>query len=175
MREASACLTFLPERVSGRGTVRRSRMVEGCTLACAQGDETENPVQMSQNINRRNTKGDNAAFGHPGVARGIPRWSVSPAMRLAVDLDAKLGRVAIEVERIVARRVLLSPIMTSAAAAQLLPEQHLGQRQFMAQLARSVPSFAGSPDHRACSPKRRANPSTMLRMVPLPETSSGRN
>ena len=167
--------SFLPELVSGRGTARRSRGVEGCALRGVCDDTTKDCIEIAQDVCRRDTQRDDPLCFEPGVASGIALRSVAAIVRFAINLDAKPRGMAIEIERIDACGMLPSPFVSHAAFAQLLSQQDLRQGHLAPRRARAAKRFGCAPDHAARSPKRRANPSTMLRMVPLPETSSGRN
>jgi hypothetical protein len=164
---------LLPELVSGRGTARRSRGVEGCARAGALSNEEQNTVQILENIDCANAQCLDPTLPEPGITPGIPRRSIAPGMRLSIDLDAQLRPVTIEIERVFSGGVLLAPLEASLRSPKLLPQQHFGQRHLPPQCARAPKRFPRTPDH-PLAPRRRANPSTMLRMVPLPETSSGR-
>jgi hypothetical protein len=170
----STPLKFLPELVSGRGTARRSRGVEGCALPNTLRNEEQNTLEVVQNIGGRNAQRLDPARAKPSIPGSITSRPIAPRVRLAIHFDAKLRPIAVEIERIRSRGMLLAPFKPGLRAAKLLPQQHFGQRHLPPQFARSVIGFAGTPDHLP-APKRRINRSTMLRMVPLPETSSGRN
>jgi hypothetical protein len=62
---------------------------------------------------------------------------------------------------------------TTRRLAQRLPEQDFGQAHITTSRPRSA--YGVSSTFRQHILEHRDSPSTMLRMVPLPETSSGRN
>jgi len=134
-----------------------------------------NAFEAPQHIGCRNAQGENAMRRKPRIAALIPRWPVTAIMRFTVHFDAQLRLVTIKVERESSGGMLLSPMMARLFSAQFFPQQYFGQRHFPAQFARLADRFAGSLEHCLRLLSRFTRPSTMLRMVPLPEASSGRN
>jgi len=187
--------SFLPELVSGRGTARRSRVVEGQSRPGSRDNVLDHARQIPQHLARRYPHGRHTRLPQPSVTSSIPSRPVATSMRLAIDLDRQPRVAAEKVEaQFPPRRPLTPKLQPTWAFAQFLPEQHLRQRHLAAKPARlpdssSLPFRCDISVHNPC-------PSTMLRMrgarscLPytilasrglakapraLPEPSSGRN
>jgi len=93
------------------------------------------------------------------VTRGVTSRCRPAIMRLAVDFDDQSCSHAAEIRDIGTDRVLTTEFRAQFLAAQLLPQENLGQGHFAAE-------FAGGIDLRALQAPRA--PSTTLRVVPLP-------
>ena len=164
----SGAPSFLPELVSGRGTARRSRVVEGQAGADFGDDAAQNRVGVPQDFYRRDAQGCDAGLKQPGVALR----PVAPVMRFTVYFDRQAGVAAKEIEAVRPGGMLPTEFYTSLLFAKDPPEDHLRQRHFTPKATRVANSAFSSL--RCDVPEQGAGPSTMLRMVPLPETSSGR-
>ncbi len=164
---------FLPELVSGRGTARHSRVVEGQTRNASGHYANGNRVQIPQHLKRRNTQRRDAACIEPGITPAIRPGANSAAMPLTIDLDRQSRIAAKEIENVGAARMLPPKLQTARSRSQYLPQQHLRQRHLSAQLPRAL--YRSERSRWRLISQHRLSPSTMLRMVPLPETSSGRN
>ena len=173
VRGDRALSLFLLELVSGRGTARRSRVVEGQARGSLGDNASNNHVQILKHIGRRNTHRRDPAIGKPVVADIITGRLLPPRMRLAIDFDRQPRVAAVKIQRVGARRVLAAELQTTRSSAQRLSQQHFRQSHRLPQSARLTdrPRFCLWRDIL----ERNGHPSTMLRMVPLPETSSGRN
>ena len=90
-----------------RGTARSG--VEGAAVArclCVRLDHPKRCVQILEHEARRDTQSPYAAQGQPGVAFCVASLRVAEPMRLAIDFNAKLGSIAIEIQHIGADGVL---------------------------------------------------------------------
>ena len=150
---------------TGRGTARR--VVEGQARPAGRNNEIYDRAQVGQYVAGGYPQDVHELASQPPVPIRVPLGLVSAIMRLAVDLDRERGVEAIEVEYIGAGGMLPSELDAGGALAQFAPQQNLGQSHGPAQFARLFHCSRWSRQHHA-------SPSTMLRMVPLPETSSGR-
>jgi len=162
---------ILPQPSWGRGTVRRT--VEGRALARVSVDEGQHSFDVAQNFRRRNPNGHHIMHGKPGIAPRVFARPLASVMRFAVHLDAQLRGVAIEVEIIGAGGMLLAPFVTPYSSSELLPKQHFRQAHLAAEGVRATIGLAGAFEHVLISLSRFARPSTMLRMVPLPQQAGG--
>jgi hypothetical protein len=165
--------SFLPELVSGRGTARRSRVVEGQARTRFGNDPAQDRIKVPENLGRRNPQRRNPATSQPGIPSRIARRSLPKTMRLAIHLDREPCIAAVEIETERTGRMLVTKLEPGRPLAQFSPQQRLGQAHRTTPRSRSLhgvpaPFRRMILEHRTC-------PSTMLRMVPLPETSSGRN
>ena len=169
----SDTLSILPQLRWGRGTIRRT--VEGRAPARVVGDQSQDTLEIPQYFRRWNPHRHNAIGSQPLIASFIPLRPGTAFMRLPVHLDAQLRTVAVEIERIRSGRMLFAPVESPSTATKLLPQKHLGKGKRTPQRSGPAIRFARAFQHAARSRSSCATPSTMLRMVPLPETSSGRN
>ena len=128
--------SFLPELVSGTGTARR--VVEGQTRRGFGKDQPENSIRIAQHIARSNTQRGNASARKPGIAHGVLCGPIAEAMHSAVDLDRQPRIAAKEIEHEISAGMLAAEFETAGALTQRPPQQHFGQREFSAQLARAV-------------------------------------
>ncbi len=157
---------FLPKFHLGRGTVRRT--VEGQAIASLSDDIANDAVQIAKHLAGRNTQDGHAMLREKRIAPRVPLRPVSPLMGFPIDLHRKLCRRAVEVEHIRPRRMLPAKTQAFRPLAQDTPQHDLRQRQVAPEMSRSSyrPARLRRYSHR---------PSTMLRMVPLPKHSLGRN
>ena len=162
---------ILPRRSRGRGTVRRT--VEARALARVKADIRQHPLQIPQHLGRRNPQRSDALFHDPRVAPYVTRRPRSTVVRLPIHLDAKLGGVAIEVERVGPRRMLLAPMEARLPPPKLLPQQNFRKAHLAPESFGLALGFSCSYEHETRSRPRFARPSTMLRMVPLPQQAGG--
>jgi hypothetical protein len=159
--------SFLPENVSGRGTARRSRVVEGQACLGLGHDVTANRVQIQQNIGCSDAQCFNACGTQPYVPCPITGRTVPAPMKLPIDFDGQAAIAAEKIQNIRACRMLPAELDALRPLPQLLPQQDFRQGHLASPFARQPYGLSRSAQHRI-------SPSTMLRMVPLPETSSGR-
>jgi len=166
--------SFLPELVSGRGTARRSRVVEGQSRTCSNDNVLDHAGQILEHLDRWYPQSRNTNVAKPCVPSRILRRPIATSMRLPVNFDRQSGIATEEIEaEFPPRRSLTPKFQPARTLSKFLPKQHLRQRHLTSEAA-GLPHRVNSAlwcrvlEHRFC-------PSTMLRMVPLPEPSSGRN
>ena len=166
-----AC-SILPELASGRGTARRSRVVEGQARRCFVDDPAKHRIGISKHLNSGNSQRLDAGRTKPGVARLVPLGPISARVRFAVDLERESGIAAEEIEHERSSGMLAAELQPGRTLPQPMPERNFWEGH----LATQAPGIA-------CRPRASLwrdvlehwlDPATMLRMVPLPETSSGR-
>lgn len=173
MAGAVAPSSFLPELVSGRGTVRRT--VEGHALPRVFADGAHHAFDASEHFSRGYSQGENAVRCQPGVTSGISSGPASPLMRFAIDFDAKLRRIAVEIKRIYPCRMLTAAAMAGSVPSELLPKHDFGKRHLPSLRFGLSPRLSCALEYGFWPLPRFARPSTMLCMVPLPQQSWGRN
>ena len=164
--------SFLPELVSGRGTARRSRVVEGQACSRRIDDIRRAGFSIAHYIGSWNAKRFDSGRREEGIPPCVAAWPVAHIVRDTIDLDAQSCIAAIEIENEIITTVLTSEFEAIGARLKYAPQQHFRKRHLSAQSA-GFPNGAGGR-FRCNIPEHRIHPSTMLRMVPLPETSSGR-
>jgi hypothetical protein len=99
---------------------------------------------------------------------------ITAFMRLPIHLNAQFRSIAVEIQRVRTRRVLLAPMQIPLLLSQLLPEQHLRQAHRASKFTRAPVGFSLTFKHLLRFPPRlRRGPSTMLRLVPLPQQAGG--
>jgi hypothetical protein len=125
-------------------------------------------IKLPQNIDGLNSDRLDAMVGQQRVTLFVADRLIDPVVRVTIDFDAKPRSRAIEVEGKQPGRMLMAKLELKGAFPQLLPKQNLRKRHLASQPLRAFHSRRRFLQHRAC-------PSTMLRMVPLPKTSLGRN
>ena len=167
-----ALRSILPELVSGRGTARRSRVVEGQACARCVDYTLGASVGIAQDLSGGNPQRRDPSLGKEGIAFRIALRPVAHVVRDTIDLDPQPCIAAIKVEDEIVTAVLATKLEAIGAGLKHAPQQNFGQRHFPAQLARFANGSGGRFWRNIF--QHRKNPSTMLRMVPLPETSSGR-
>jgi hypothetical protein len=123
----------------GRGTVRRSRMVEGF---CAEAQQSiRNGLGIGEHVLRRYSQDLDTFTIQPRSADIVTLRAIAKIMGSAIDLDRKFRRWAIEVENISTDRVL--PTKSNFSAAQPYPEQLFRQRQRTSEASRILIGFIG--------------------------------
>ena len=143
---------------TGRGTAGPRPVVEGCPLATGVNDQSHDCLNVAQHFGRRHAQGSEAEPAYDCIPLLIPRRPVTPRMRLAIDLDRQARLQAREVETVRPKRMLSPELVPPRTLAESAPEQHLRQVAGAAFAAGAQDGGAGC----------REDPSTMLRMVPLP-------
>ena len=166
-----AALVLL-ELVSGRGTARPSRVVEGQSRLCFRTYVGHDSFQIRHHLTGRNPKRCNTRIGKPLVPSFVPLCPFAKVMGASINLNRQPRIAAEEVQNIDTAGVLPAEFQSAGPFPEFPPQQHFRQRHFPAQLSRPVDP-ARLRFGRNVS-KHVNSPSTMLRMVPLPETSSGR-
>jgi hypothetical protein len=161
---------ILPELGSGRGTARRSRVVEGQARRRFVNNPPQHRVRVVEHGSCRNTQRLNSNRLQPFVTRGISLRTVAARMGLTVDLHGKPGIAAEKIEHISACRMQPAELQPGRALAEPMPEDHFGKGHLTPQPARVG---CGTRSRLRCDVFEHG-PSTVLRTVPLPETSSGR-
>jgi hypothetical protein len=142
--------------------------VEGQAIASLRHDVTDDGIQIAQYLARRNPQNFHAMLGQKNIVPRIPLRPIPARVDFPIHLHSQPSRRAVEVEHIGPRRMLSAKPQALGPIAQDTPQDHLGQRQFTTQTPRSP--------YRPARLRRYAHrPSTMLRMVPLPKHSLGRN
>ena len=131
--------SFLPELVSGRGTVRRT--VEGQTRRSLLNDMNEDAIEIRQDLARRYAKGKDPRPCQPKITGGIPLRRFSSRVRFTIDLDRQSCVAAEEIEDVWTGRVLPTKLQRFRTLAQFPPQQTFGQAQRFAQATR----FADCP------------------------------
>jgi len=164
---SGAKISILPELRSGRGTARRSRVVEGQAHLCGTHKVRHRRVEVAKDIVRSDPKRSNSMFGEQCISPPISGCSFFEIMCRTIDFDAKSRFGAIEIQDKGTGRMLATKLQSIWASAELGPEGDFGKSQAAAQLARSSDCFSRLAQHCVC-------PSTVLRTVPLPKTSLGR-
>ena len=167
-----SCLIH-PELVSGRGTARRSRVVEGEMRPRRIDNVGERGFQIRQHILRQNTQCGNSVPGKPRVARFIQQGTAAKIMRSAVDLNRQTGIAAEEIEHIGSAWMLAAEFEAAGALAQFRPQQNFGQGHVLTQLSGAV-DFSRFRLWRDIF-QHRNYPSVSASHCHLPETSSGRS
>ena len=159
------CL-FLPKFHLGRGTVRRT--VEGHTVASLRNDVTDDIVQIAKHVAGRDSHYRDTMLRQKGIAPRIALGPIRAPMNLAIHFHRQPSRRAVKVQHIRPRRMLPPKPQPLGSFAKDAPKNHLGQRHLAPQSPCASHRPAGLRRYPHC-------PSTMLRMVPLPKHSLGRN
>jgi hypothetical protein len=165
-------ISILPELVSGRGTARRSRVVEGQPQDRLRDNSAHYGIKVRKHLASRDSQSLDSSGTEPRVSRGVSLGSTATVMRFSVELDGEPRIAAEEVEIVRPGRMLASELQTCGSGSKHLPEEHFREAHFAAQAA-CLPNRSSSASWRDVL-EHGVGPSTMLRMVPLPETSSGR-
>jgi hypothetical protein len=152
-----AALKFLPQFVWGRGTVRRSRMVEGQSRHRLSCDQAHNRIQIGQDIVCGNAQGMDVRFDKPSVTFSIPFGVVPACMALPIDFNREPCIATIKIKDIRPARMLPTKFQSVRPPAKDLLDKHFRQRHGPAQLpgfAHSACSRLGRPifQHRATTP-----------------------
>jgi len=134
-------------------------------------DPAENSFGILKQIDGRDSNCFYSRRPEPSITREIPLRPVATRVSLTIDFNCQPRIAAKEVQDIAASRVLPAELQSVWPLTQPMPEYHFGKRHLPAQTAR-VSRRIGA---RLRCDVLEHGPSTMLRMVPLPETSSGRN
>ena len=108
-------LSILPELASGRGTIRRSRMVERQARRCFIENPAKCGIRISQKLGRGNSKRLNSGCLEPSVASLIVLRPISPRMRFPIHLDRQARVAAEEVEHKGSGRMLTPKLQTVGA------------------------------------------------------------
>src|SRR5690606_24125130 len=117
---------------------------------------------IAKYLSRRNAECLDAAIGDESIALCVALRTSSAIMRFTVNLDREPGCWAEEVEHVVARRVLTPELVSAWPLLESLPQHRFGRRHRAA--------HRSSPQHGLVGLGRKliADPSTTLRVVPLP-------
>ena len=162
--------SILPELASGRGTIPRRGMVEGQTCAHFSFDPPPHGVRVIEHVSCGDPKGFNARFAKPPVALDVVLRAVTSRVSLAIDFDRQTRVAAEEVENVRTGWMLPTELHAIRPLPQPLPKNDLGKRH----LAPQLPSSRRGSWPGFWRDVFQHGPSTVLRTVPLPETSSGR-
>ncbi len=147
-------------------------MVEGQPRKRRRNDAAHHCLHIPQRRSCRDAQDRDTSLRTPPITRGISHWLIAARMHFAIDLDRQPSVTAVKVEDIAATGMLAAKLQPRRAGAKNVPQQHFGQRHGAAQAAGTVDAARGS--FRRDVFQHPHFPSTMLRMVPLPEQSSGR-
>ncbi len=157
---------ILPKLCLGRGTVRRT--VEGQAVASLCHDVTDDCIQIAKHVAGWDPQD---GYPMPGQERIPPHATlrlVPALMDFAIHLNRHPRHRAVKVQHIRPRRMLPTKPQVIGALAQDAPQYDLRQRH--------VPPQSPCFPYRPARLRRYSHrPSTMLRMVPLPKHSLGRN
>ena len=147
-------------------------MVEGQPGAGFCEDAAQDRVGILENFHGGDTQGHDPGGEKPGVASRITLGAVAPVVGFAIDFDRQACVAAEEIEAVRAGWMLPTEFDAGILTTQRLPENDFRKRHLA---TKSAGIADGAPSSLRCDvPEHGAGPSTMLRMVPLPETSSGR-
>ena len=92
--------SILPELVSGRGTSRRSRMVEGQPRGGLRRNPTQHRIRVAENIGRRNPQRLNPGRSQPPIPGRIPLRSVTPRVGLSIHFYRQPRIAAEEIQNV---------------------------------------------------------------------------
>src|SRR5436190_1287875 len=92
--------SILLELVSGRGTSRRSRMVEGQPRRRFSDNPLERWISIVQQRLGRNAKCVDARCSQPFITHRVPLRAIDEGVRLAIDLNRQPCVAAEEVEHV---------------------------------------------------------------------------
>lgn len=162
-----SCPSILPELVSGRGTARRSRGVEGRALCCDMQDVCHHGVEIAQDIARGDPERLDVMRRQNRIPPFIALRPIAKFMRHAINFDAQANLGAVEIKDIGTGRMLATKLQSIRSRSQLRPQSDFGQAQLAAKSARAFYGLARFAQHRP-------RPSTMLCMVPLTKPSLGK-
>jgi hypothetical protein len=123
-------------------------------------DPCDYPFQICSDFFSRNAKRFQALLTKPMVAPFVTSRPVSKIVCKSVDLDDDTGSFAEKIEHDWAKRMLSAELQAVRAHSKYSPEPDLCRTHAFAELASLVNG-------------QMKNPSTMLRMVPLPSKCRG--
>jgi hypothetical protein len=95
-------------------------MVEGFGTTF-EDKELQHPVQIVQDIARRNAKRTNACLKEPGIAMLIVRRVIAEIVRSAVNLNAQSRLLTIEVEHVRPGGMLSPELQSARPMPEMLP------------------------------------------------------
>ena len=161
--------SILPKCGLGRGTARQCRVVEGqvLTFMRCRNNMNDSAIQIGQNVARRDPQRRNAMVGKHSIAPHIKSRLVTTIMRLAINFNAQPPLRTIEIKHERSGGMLTAKAQAIWPFSQFLPQYDFWQAHVAAQCPRALDCFRWFFEHYL-------NPSTMLRMVPLPMASMGR-
>jgi hypothetical protein len=170
--QARCVRSILPGLASGRGTARHSRVVEGQARCRLIDDPLNYDVGIIEDFVSSYPKSFNSGGEQPCISSCVPRRTIASGVGLAIDFNRQTRVTAEEVENVLSGGMLSTEFETAGPTAKRLPKYHFRKRH-LASKPTSVPSRSFL--RLRCNVlEHQPGPSTMLRMVPLPETSSGR-
>ena len=141
-------------------------MVEGSTRA-GRKDERDHTIEIIEYVASGNPKRFEANPGKHSVASCIALGVVAHLMSFPVDLNRETPFETSKVSNITAAGELTPETQTIGTSAQLLPKNDFRQRHRSAQLPCAANVDVRCTNGAMLRPPR-FDPSTMLRMVPLP-------
>ena len=123
-----AC-SFLPELVSGRGTSRRSRMVEGQACHRLLDDISNNAVEVRQNVTGWNSQRRDAGADQPLVTRHIATGPAAARVGFAIDLDRQPCVATKKIENERTGWMLAAEFDSAGSLLEFAPQQSFGKGQ----------------------------------------------
>jgi hypothetical protein len=141
-------------------------VVEGPIIAALQ-NMRQRRFDIAQHFSRRNSQYLKPKIRKYRVSPDVPFRQIATTVNLAVHLNCNSPLEAGEIEDVAFVRELPAESQSARSSAQLPPEEHLRKGHVAAKLASEtdttfVSAYCSMAD--ACG----VDPSTMLRMVPLP-------
>jgi len=170
--KASGFSQILPELVSGRGTIRHRRMVEGQARACGSHDGFGYAVRVAQHLSGSDTKCLNSRRPELIIADYVSPRPIFSVVCDAIYLDSETRIATIKVQNERPARMLASKFEAQRISPQCAPQQNFGKAHFFTKAPRIANDFWRRFWRNVF--EHLHHPSTILRMVPLPESSSGR-
>ena len=97
-------------------------------------DASNDSIQIPQHIRRRNPHCPDPMLCQPRIAPRVTLWPVAALMRLSIDLNAQFRRVAVKIEIVIARRMLVPELVALRSRAKGFPENDFRECHLTAQL-----------------------------------------
>jgi hypothetical protein len=142
-------------------------VVEGHAYGRDGDDVPNHSIRIAQHIPCGDPQSPDSMHGEQSIPLRVTYRSVAAIMHLTIHLNRKPRRSTVEIEHERPRRMLPPELHTRRSGPQHSPQRNFRHRHGSTQSPRVAHCLPRLVEHRA-------GPSTMLRMVPLPETSSGR-
>jgi hypothetical protein len=147
-------------------------MVEGQPRSRFGNDPLQNRIWIVQQRFGGNAERFDCSRSQPIITHGIPLRPVAERVRFSINLNRQPSVTTEEVEDVRTGRVLAAELQAVWTLPEPMSEYHFGKAHRAPQLPRVAHRvrrrfWRNVFQHRRC-------PSTVLRTVPLPETSSGR-
>ena len=136
-------------------------MVEGAHVSAPRDDSGYDPVEVAQDIARRNAHHGKSFFAQEYISRRVVPWLVTAIMTFAVDLDNQAMTQTRKIHGDLSDGKLRPKLQSIWTTAERLEQDRFGQGQQSAQ-------FASALDSRDWHLENRWAPSTKFHLVPLP-------